>query len=184
MATHCSVLALRIPGTGEPGGLPSMGLHRVGRLKWLSSSRLWTIHHLVPWNVTSVITCFLQASWQLCFRDMGSAVFDSLSKNVKGMCICPCKSCSSADRKSGGPKPEVSFWSAQNCYWNKVTHSTNKTGNHSTFKGCFHGFESAEHIVRGKQKKSQNWSPVCAVIRLPHPRYHFKLTDKFLSGHV
>ena len=30
MATHCSVLAWRIPGTGEPGGLPSMGLHRVG----------------------------------------------------------------------------------------------------------------------------------------------------------
>ena len=30
MATHASVLAWRIPGTGEPGGLPSMGLHRVG----------------------------------------------------------------------------------------------------------------------------------------------------------
>ena len=30
MATHSSVLALRIPGTGEPGGLPSMGSHRVG----------------------------------------------------------------------------------------------------------------------------------------------------------
>ena len=30
MATHSSVLAWRIPGTGEPGGLPSMGLHRVG----------------------------------------------------------------------------------------------------------------------------------------------------------
>ena len=29
MATHSSVLAWRIPGTGEPGGLPSMGLHRV-----------------------------------------------------------------------------------------------------------------------------------------------------------
>ena len=29
-ATHSSVLAWRIPGTGEPGGLPSMGLHRVG----------------------------------------------------------------------------------------------------------------------------------------------------------
>ena len=27
--THSSVLAWRIPGTGEPGGLPSMGLHRV-----------------------------------------------------------------------------------------------------------------------------------------------------------
>ena len=30
MATHSSVLAWRIPGMGEPGGLPSMGLHRVG----------------------------------------------------------------------------------------------------------------------------------------------------------
>ena len=29
MATHSSVLAWRIPGTEEPGGLPSMGLHRV-----------------------------------------------------------------------------------------------------------------------------------------------------------
>ena len=30
MATHSSVLAQRNPGTGEPGGLPSMGSHRVG----------------------------------------------------------------------------------------------------------------------------------------------------------
>ena len=30
MATHSSVLAWRIPGTAEPSGLPSMGLHRVG----------------------------------------------------------------------------------------------------------------------------------------------------------
>ena len=30
MATHSSVLAWRIPGTGEPGGPPSMGSHRVG----------------------------------------------------------------------------------------------------------------------------------------------------------
>ena len=30
MATHSSVLAWRIPGTGEPGGLPPMGLHGVG----------------------------------------------------------------------------------------------------------------------------------------------------------
>ena len=30
MATHSSSLAWRIPGTGEPGGLPSMGSHRVG----------------------------------------------------------------------------------------------------------------------------------------------------------
>ena len=30
MATHSSILAWRIPGTGESGGLPSMGSHRVG----------------------------------------------------------------------------------------------------------------------------------------------------------
>ena len=30
MATHSSILAWRTPGTGEPGELPSMGLHRVG----------------------------------------------------------------------------------------------------------------------------------------------------------
>ena len=30
MATHSSVLACRIPGMGEPGGLPSLGSHRVG----------------------------------------------------------------------------------------------------------------------------------------------------------
>ena len=29
MATHSSVLAWRIPGMGEPGGLPSMGSHRI-----------------------------------------------------------------------------------------------------------------------------------------------------------
>ena len=30
VATHSSILAWRIPGTGEAGGLPSMGSHRVG----------------------------------------------------------------------------------------------------------------------------------------------------------
>jgi len=44
MATHSSVLAWRIPGTGEPGGMHRVGLHLYGvaqswaRLKWLSSS--------------------------------------------------------------------------------------------------------------------------------------------------
>ena len=42
MATHSSVLAWRIPGTGEPGGLPSMGSHRVGH-DWsdLAAAELW-----------------------------------------------------------------------------------------------------------------------------------------------
>ena len=37
MATHSSVLAWRIPGTGEPGGLPSLGSQSRTRLKRLSS---------------------------------------------------------------------------------------------------------------------------------------------------
>ena len=36
MATHSSILARRIPGTEEPGGLPSMGLQSWTQLKWLS----------------------------------------------------------------------------------------------------------------------------------------------------
>ena len=53
MATHSSVLAWRIPGTGEPGGLPFMGSHRVGhgwsdssssrRTLNFSSHRFWTL---------------------------------------------------------------------------------------------------------------------------------------------
>ena len=45
MATHSSVLAWRIPGTGEPGGLPSMGSHRVGHdwsdLAAAAAATLW-----------------------------------------------------------------------------------------------------------------------------------------------
>ena len=40
MATHSSVLAWRIPGTGEPGGLPSMGSHRVGH-GWSDLAAAW-----------------------------------------------------------------------------------------------------------------------------------------------
>ena len=42
MATHSSVLAWRIPGTGKPGGLPSMGSHRVGH-DWsdLAAAAAW-----------------------------------------------------------------------------------------------------------------------------------------------
>ena len=47
MATHSSVLAWRIPGTGEPDGLPSMGSHRVGH-DWSDLAAayisLWVIH--------------------------------------------------------------------------------------------------------------------------------------------
>ena len=48
MATHSSVLAWRVPGTGEPGGLPSMGSHRVGHdLAGTSLVVQWLRIHLV-----------------------------------------------------------------------------------------------------------------------------------------
>ena len=51
MATHSSVLAWRIPGMGESGGLPSMGLQSWTQLKQLSSSSFvttWTVAHQCP----------------------------------------------------------------------------------------------------------------------------------------
>ena len=43
MATHSSVLAWRIPGMGEAGGLPSMGLHRVGHDRSdLAAAAVWS----------------------------------------------------------------------------------------------------------------------------------------------
>ena len=70
MATHSSVLAWRIPGTGEPGGLPSMRSHRVGHdwsdlaaareghlaengcmymYGWVLSLFTWSHHNVVSW---------------------------------------------------------------------------------------------------------------------------------------
>ena len=50
MATHSSVLAWRIPGTGEPGGLPSVGSHRVGH-DWSDLAAAAALHSfLLPNN--------------------------------------------------------------------------------------------------------------------------------------
>ena len=45
MATHCSTLAWKIPRTGKPDELPSMGSQSRTRLKWLSSS---SVYMLIP----------------------------------------------------------------------------------------------------------------------------------------
>ena len=47
MATHSSILAWRIPGTEDPGGLPSIGSHRVGHdLSDLAAAAAAKIHYL------------------------------------------------------------------------------------------------------------------------------------------
>ena len=48
MATHSSVLAWRIPGMGEPAGLPSVGSQSRTRLKQLSSSSSSMEQHVIP----------------------------------------------------------------------------------------------------------------------------------------
>ena len=51
MATHSSVLAWRIPGTGEPGGLPSMGSHKV-RHNWSDlAAAAWEIKENHTWCI-------------------------------------------------------------------------------------------------------------------------------------
>ena len=52
MATHSSVLARRIPGMGKPGGLPSMGSHRV-RHDW---SNLVAVAAAAAYTITSVVS--------------------------------------------------------------------------------------------------------------------------------
>ena len=64
MATHSSVLAWRIPRMGEPGGLPSMGLHRVGHdwsdlaaaaaVQWVTVNSLGDFHLLIVMPYFSV----------------------------------------------------------------------------------------------------------------------------------
>jgi len=63
MATHSSVLAWRIPGTGEPGGLPSMGSHRVehdwGDLaaEFFRGKELFCLTVPLWWGHTTLSTC-------------------------------------------------------------------------------------------------------------------------------
>ena len=54
MAAHSSVLAWRIPGTGKPGGLPSMGSHRV-RHNWSDLAAAEYIKKRRQWHPTPVL---------------------------------------------------------------------------------------------------------------------------------
>ena len=57
MATHSSVLAWRVPGTGEPGGLPSMGSHRVGH-DWSDLAAAAAAAVLGGWLFTAWVNIF------------------------------------------------------------------------------------------------------------------------------
>ena len=95
MATHSSVLAWRSPGTGEPGGLPSMGSHRVGH-DWATS--LWTSHlHLflstkehVTLLAPSLSTCYVRQPQAKNMRRTGDISSDkSHIKTLRRTLISP-----------------------------------------------------------------------------------------------
>ena len=88
MATHSSVLAWKIPGMGEPGGLPSMGSHRVGHdssdLAAVAAARLVMIFLprskclLISWLQTPSVVIleppkikFVTVSPAICYEVMG-----------------------------------------------------------------------------------------------------------------
>ena len=66
MATHSSVLAWRIPGTGEPGGLPSVGSHRVGH-NWsdlaIEFQNIYS-HRAISMVVINLVCYHWMQSWQ------------------------------------------------------------------------------------------------------------------------
>ena len=68
MATLSSVLAWRIPGTGEPGGLPSLELHRVGH-DWSDLAAAWKIMRE---------------------QSLLIAVFPGWNDNTPSVCVCVC----------------------------------------------------------------------------------------------
>ena len=56
MATHSSILAWRIPGTGEPGGLLSMGSQRVGHKKEKKKEKSFLKRYSSFWKVRNWVT--------------------------------------------------------------------------------------------------------------------------------
>ena len=73
MAAHSSVLAWRIPGKGEPGGLPSVGLHRVGH-DWSDLA--------AAADVFLELSCFLNGLVDVGNLISGSSAFSKSSLNI------------------------------------------------------------------------------------------------------
>ena len=85
MATHSSVLAWRIPGTGEPGGLPSVGSHRVGH-DWsdlvVDTVKGFSIVYEAEVDVFMEFSCFLYDPKDVGNLISGSSPFSKSSLNI------------------------------------------------------------------------------------------------------
>ena len=84
MATHSSVLAWRIPGTGGPGGLPSVGSHRVGHdwsnLAAAAAACLSCAEHFTPVTTLNshTVLCGLILMWQI--KKLGLRMLNNLPR--------------------------------------------------------------------------------------------------------
>ena len=87
MAPHSSVLAWRIPGTGEPGGLLSMGSHRVGH-NWsdLAAAAAYqqAVLLLLLWFIRTLIDCTLHFLYSFICENHWQ--YNELSKYHKWCC--------------------------------------------------------------------------------------------------
>ena len=71
MATHSSILAWRIPGTGEPSGLPSMGSHRVGH-DWSDLAAAATLGLCLAFHIRSCVSLIKSLNLSFLIWKMGT----------------------------------------------------------------------------------------------------------------
>ena len=89
MATHSSVLAWRIPGTGEPGGLPSMGSHRV-RHDWSDlAAAMRSEWRVVGMRMICAEHCFENFTMHS-YATQRKEVPTSRKANRVCVCVCVC----------------------------------------------------------------------------------------------
>ena len=93
MATHSSILAWRIPGTGEPGGLPSMVSHRVGH-DWSDLAAAATLSDSLLYNKVSwYINSLLQEVPTFFEESGGCCTVREMVALVEGCSLLPRLSC-------------------------------------------------------------------------------------------
>ena len=93
MVTHSSVLAWRIPGTAEPGGLPSMGSHRVGH--YWSDLAAAAAHTFIYWCCCLVAKSCSTLCHPMDFSPWGSSVHGILQARILEWVAMPCSNVSS-----------------------------------------------------------------------------------------
>ena len=110
MATHSSVLAWRIPGTGEPGGLPSMGSHRVGH-DWsnLAAAADFPKQHASKIKRDSTLTYLSRASQSYIVITTWTLNHNTFSRGREKKISCFSRKCFKWWLKTGLPQTDIFY---------------------------------------------------------------------------